>query len=435
MARLPMPVRAAALAALAALALAALPGRSQAAGDDLVFLSTQMRPVEEAQKLREVILKDYPGAVTFVPEFEGPFVTRVRAEEQGGKVTIGLLGGLHGDFPALAKEGLLEPLDDELAKLAGLGMPKAFTDLGRLGTDHVLYVPWMQATYVMAASKKALPYLPAGADLNALTYDQLKQWAEAVQKATGERKLGFPAGPKGLMHRLLQGYLYPSFTGGNITHFRGPEAEAAWTYLKALWASVSPRSTAYDFMQEPLLSGEVWIAMDHIARLGDALAQHPDDFVVFPAPAGPKGRGFMPVLAGLAIPKGAPNRAQALALIEHLTKPATELVTLRQVGFYPVDKVDLPADLPPQIRLMAAAIAAQSGAKDALPSLLPVGLGDKGGEFNKVFSDTFQRIVLRGQDIRQALDQEAGILRQIMVSTGAPCWAPDPVGTGPCPVP
>ncbi len=64
-------------------------------------------------------------------------------------------------------------------------------------------------------------------------------------------------------------------------------------------------------MQEPLLGEEVWVAWDHVARLINAVKDRPDDFVMFPAPAGPKGRGYMPVIAGLAIPKGAANREGA----------------------------------------------------------------------------------------------------------------------------
>ena len=67
----------------------------------------------------------------------------------------------------------------------------------------------MQATYVMAANKQALEYLPEGADLNALTYDQLIAWVKTMAEATGSPKFGFPAGPKGLMHRFFQGYLCP----------------------------------------------------------------------------------------------------------------------------------------------------------------------------------------------------------------------------------
>ena len=42
-----------------------------------------------------------------------------------------------------------------------------------------------------------------------------------------------------------------------------------------------------------------------------------------------------------------------------------------------------------------------------VPALLPVGLGDLGGKFNQVYIDTFERIVLGGQDIRGVLDEQA----------------------------
>ena len=158
-----------------------------------------------------------------------------------------------------------------------------------VGTRQQMYIPWMQATYFMVANKQALPYLPKGANLDALTYDQLAAWATAIHAKTGKRMLGFPAGPNGLMHRFIEGFLYPSYTGGLVTTFRCPAADAMWTEFAALWKDVNPNSTNYNFMQEPLLSGDVWIAFDHVARLLDALRQKPNDFVTFPAPAGPKG--------------------------------------------------------------------------------------------------------------------------------------------------
>jgi len=54
----------------------------------------------------------------------------------------------------------------------------------------------VHADYVLAINKKALQYLPAGADVTALTYTQLKDWGAAITKATNKRLLGFPAGPK-----------------------------------------------------------------------------------------------------------------------------------------------------------------------------------------------------------------------------------------------
>jgi multiple sugar transport system substrate-binding protein len=297
-----------------------------------------------------------------------------------------------------------------------------------------MYIPWMQATYIMVANRQALPFLPAGADINALTYEQLGAWATAIQAKTGKRMLGFPAGPKGLMHRFFEGFLYPSYTHGVVTTFRSPDAEAMWTQFAALWKTVNPNSASYNFMQEPLLAGDVWIGFDHIARVLDALSSKPDEFVTFPAPAGPKGRGYMPVIAGLAIAKGAPDAAGAAALIDYLEQPATQIATARSTGFFPVAKVALPADLQPGVKLGAAAIAATQSATDALPALLPIGLGQRGGEFDKVFLDTFQLIVLRGQPPRQVLDREADMLRKIMTETGAPCWAPDPPSAGACQV-
>jgi hypothetical protein len=57
--------------------------------------------------------------------------------------------------------------------------------LGKFGTAHQLYIPWMQASYIMVANREALSYLPAGADINALSYDQLASWASAIQEKTG----------------------------------------------------------------------------------------------------------------------------------------------------------------------------------------------------------------------------------------------------------
>ena len=418
--------------ALLAVVMAATQSRT-AAAQDVLFLSTQLRPVEEATKMRQAILKG-AGPVTFVAEEPPQFTVRMKAETEAGKRTVSLVGALHGEIGPLVPMGALQPIDDVAAKLAGRGIPASLMQLGKLGTPNQQYIPWMQATYVMAAHKSALAHLPAGADVNALTYDQLLAWAKAVTEKTGKRALGFPAGPKGLMHRFFQGYFYPSFTGGVVSTFRSADAEVGWAKLKALWQHVSPNSTSYDFMQEPLLAGEVLIAFDHIARLKDALAAKPNDFVTFPAPAGPKGRGYMPVVAGLAIPKGAPNRAGAVAIIEHLTKPETQLITAAEVGFFPVVKAELPATLLPRRQAARRRRRRDSGAKDAVPSLLPIGLGAKGGEFNKVYMDAFQRIVLRGEPIKDVLAAQAKVLDGLMQETKAPCWAPDKASTGPCPV-
>jgi multiple sugar transport system substrate-binding protein len=413
---------------------APLAGRTARAADPFVFLSTQLRPIEAAQQMRTIILKDYKGSVDFVPEQPPELIVRLKAEAQTNKHTISLVAGVHGELQPLVPDGILSPLDDVAASLKDRGFASDLVDLGKFGTGQQLFIPWMQATYIMAANKKALPHLPAGADINALTYAQLNEWAANVQKATGKRLLGFPAGPTGLMHRFFEGFLLPSYTGGVVTTFRSPAAETAWTDFAALWKTVNPNSTNYNFMQEPLQTGDVWIAFDHVARIIDALTKQPDEFVTFPAPAGPKGRGWMPVLVGLGIPKGAPDAAGAKSMIDYLTQPAVQIKTAEIAGFFPVTSAPLPPDLNPGMKLAVSAIQKTGAAKDGIAALLPVGLGAKSGEFDKIFLDTFQLVVLRGQKPHDVLERQGATLAKLMTDTGAPCWRPDPPSQGACPV-
>jgi multiple sugar transport system substrate-binding protein len=417
-----------ALAAVVALAAGWDLSGAAMAQDSVLFWSSQATPVTEAQAMRDTVLPDFEAEVDFQPQDPGPFITRIQAELEAGGGQIGVIGGLHGQFASFP-DGLVDLTDI----MQGAGTV-AFADLGTLGTAEQKYLPWMQATYIMAANKQALEYLPEGADLNTLTYDQLIAWAQAMAEQTGSPKFGLPAGPKGLIHRFVQGSLYPSFTDSMVTKFRSAEAEAMWNTMKELWAVTLPSSPSYDFMQDPLLSGEVWLAWDHVARLSNAFNERPDDFVAFPSPVGPTGRGFMPVVAGLGVPTTAPNQEAAKRLVAYLMQPDTQLKTLRATNFFPVVEVDMPEDMPASVRIAGPVIAAQTTAADANPGLLPIGLGDLGEQFNKVYIDTFQRILLANQDVRAVLDEQGEVLKGIMEQAGAPCWAPDEPSEGACPV-
>jgi len=400
----------------------------------VAMMSTQFNIIEEAEKFRG-ILAESGFEVEYLPSDEQPVFDTLMGEAGDEVGSIDVLGALHGTFPTLVDADVLFDLTPLLEQIeAETDVADAFVELGKMGTtDFQYYVPWMQATYIMAANVEALEYLPEGADLNALTWEQVAEWAAAVQEATGEPKLGFPLA--GLWHRLLQGYLWPSYTGRMVTRFNSPEAVEMMTFVRdELWPYVHPQSITYEFMQEPLLSGEVWITLDHTARLIEAFNEQPDQFIGFPAPAGPAGRGFMPVVAGLAVPANAPNPDGAVGLIQYLLSPETQATVLNELGFFPVlAGVDM-SNLPAGVAIEAEAVAAQSSAEDALPALLPVGLGDRGSELNEIFKAAANRILLDGEDIQTVLDEEAANIQAIFDDTGAPCWEPDPVGEEACAV-
>ena len=412
--------------------LAACSGVSTSGGGgegSVDFLSTQFLPVEERQRF-EKILADHVKAtkVGFNPVDASVFATTVQSQVDANQVKVSLIGGLHGDL-APQKNRLVD-LDDLAKQLGDRQFPADLLDLGKLGGGTVKYIPWMQATYLLAVNKAALEWLPSGASPENLTYDQLLAWAKAGRQGSGGKPIfGFPAGPKGLYHRFFQGFLLPSFTGGQITTFRSPEAVTAWQYMKELWAQTAPGSTNYDFMQEPLERGEVMIGFDHVARLVNAPKTKPDDWLMVPAPKGPKGRGYMIVFAGLAIPKGAPQADKAKEVIKALTLPNVQVEVLRANAFFPVAKADLPGDLPKPISLEAAGVKAQQSSSGTIVSLPPVGLGAKDGEVAQIFKNCFKEICLDGKPVQAVLDAQAAKLNAILDELKVACWKPDPAGT------
>jgi multiple sugar transport system substrate-binding protein len=397
---------------------------------ETVFFSTQFSPVEEQEKFRAILQE---GGFDFTASEEGPLIDLVLAGAQAGQSEVDVVGALHGSFPPL-QDSMMNMIDisDDLS--ADREFAQAFLETGLLGSNDTLYyVPWMQATYIMAAHTDALPYLPEGADINALTWEQFGEWCQTLLTETGGPKCGLPHA--GLFHRFLQGYLWPSFTGGMVSQFKSQEAADMLTWARdSLWPTVHPQSISYEFMQEPLLAGEVWVAFDHVARLIEAFNTEPENFVAFPAPAGPAGRGFMPVIVGLGIPQNAANPEGARALIDYLTQPETQQRVLQELAFFPVVSGVDTSDLPEGVALEAGAVEAQANAPDALPALLPVGLGERGGELNQIFRNAFDRVVINGEDVTTVLDQEAANLQSLLDDTGAACWAPDPPSDGPCQV-
>jgi multiple sugar transport system substrate-binding protein len=402
---------------------------AQPAGD-VVFFSTQFNIVEEAARFREILGEQ---GYDFTGTEEGPLVDLILAGAQAGQSEIDAVGALHGTFASITDPmtNMIDVADDLSADREFL---PAFLETGLLGTeDYLYYVPWMQATYIMAAHNDALEYLPEGADLNALTWEQFAEWCQVLLDETGGPKCGMPHA--GLFNRFLQGYLWPSFTGGMVSQFRSQQAADMLTWARdSLWPTIHPQSISYEFMQEPLLAGEVWVAFDHTARLIEAFNTEPENFVAFPAPAGPEGRGYMPVVVGLGIPENAPNPEGAMELIDFLTLPETQARVLRELAFFPaVTGVDT-SDLPEGVAIEAGAVEAQASSPDALPALLPVGLGERGGEINQIFRNAFDRVVINGEDISTVLDSEGENLQTLMNETGAACWAPDPPSDGPCQV-
>lgn len=434
------PRLAVAVAAASALALIAAgsggasknaPARAHAG---VVFVSSQLNTVTETATFNSLILKGFSAGADFVPITGDNLAARIRAESQAGRGSISLVGDTESNYPFY--KSALANLTSFAGQLKGSGVsiPASLMNLGKLGGSTQLFIPWVQATYIMIANKKALPYLPKGANVKDLTYGQFIQWAKNLAQKFGRQVVGFPAGPSGLMLRFLHGYLLPSFSGGVVTTWNAPLSKAAWSYLAQLWKYVNPQSFQYQNMSDPMLSGEVLVGWDHVVRLTPALKAHPEDFVTFPVPRGPKGRAYLPVVVGLGVPKTAPNAADARSLIRYLLAIGNEAKMLGGLGWFPVVTGKLSEKLGPGLLKMVGTVKRLQTDKRAIVSGLPVALGTQGGAFTKIFQDTLRRVVVNRENIGNVLDDEGKQLQQVFTSTGAPCFRPDPASSGACQV-
>ena len=419
-------------ALICAAALATMADVSAADGDQdapILLLSTQLTPPNEAQAMREQILGDFDLAVQFEPNDNRKVFGLLAAKRAESATQPIVLAGLHGDLVGLDDQGLLADLrpliGDKAAAIDPSLMGLAEQD-GRLR-----YAPWMQATYAFVARYDALDLLPKGADVDRLTYDELAEWAEALAIAAGRPKFGLPAGRGGLLPRMIQGYMYPSYTGGMATSVQSPEAHDGWRVLRRLWAAASPRSITFSSMAEPLATGEVWLAWDHIARLQPALEAAPDDYVVIPAPLGPKGRGYFAVVAGLAMPKTAIRREASLRLIDYLLDPKTQAITMASVGFLPSLRGPEAGGAPGN-SFQTAMARQQALEEEPIPAVLPVGLGERARDFTAAYAAAFSQIVLRNREISSVLTRQAIVIDEILTAANVACWPPDPITETPC---
>src|SRR5262245_40167134 len=153
----------------------------QAQGKEVTFASTQFNVVEEADKAGKVLAGFKEGTAKFVPADEATILNQLTAESKAGKGVFDVIGALHGTFPSLVAGDMLLNTSDLLAESEKTSdVSDVFVELGKMGTkDTQYYIPWMQATYIMAANKDALQYLPQGADINSLTWAQLAAWGKA----------------------------------------------------------------------------------------------------------------------------------------------------------------------------------------------------------------------------------------------------------------
>ena len=98
-------------------------GSGQISSEPFVFLSTQFNNVTESEAVRKQILTGFTIAnVDYVGSEIGPFNDRIIAEAKTAKGTIGIVGGVHGDFGGFSDLSVFEDLTPLATKLKDRGI-------------------------------------------------------------------------------------------------------------------------------------------------------------------------------------------------------------------------------------------------------------------------------------------------------------------------
>jgi multiple sugar transport system substrate-binding protein len=348
---------------------------------------------------------------------------RITVQQETDHVTTDVILAFNGRFPWYTDAGYVTSLDDAVAEFEGRSILVAFDETATAdGTRY--FVPISADVYLTIANNQALDYLPDGADIDSLTYDQYVAWAVAVAEGEGEGKVCMTGIPQKMWiyqfgTSALSYGLNPAGAGEPaFPNINSEAAAAAW----ANWAEIGaadgfvPTILSIDNCTDPLMREEAWLSVTHNARVGQVYASNETQFTVGPAPSGPSGVGTIAGAHGLGIVEGTANFDAAVQLVEYLTRPEIQTKMNKGTGgFIPVvaEAIDFLGDDPTDEIIRKALIVLGLG----VPSYLPVADFQDWGAVKQLFDDVYQEMILGGdgtvdQALLDAKQEELEALRK-----------------------
>ena len=267
------------------------------------------------------------------------------------------------------------------------------------------FIPVGADVYLIIANKKALKYLPSGANLENLTWEEFAKWSNAIAKGEGEGKTvvtGIPM--KSFIYQF--GAITLSY-GATFPDINTPEAIEAWKILVSMKDDFIPAVLNVDNCVAPMKRQEAWLSWIHNARAGQVYSSNPANFVVAPVPEGPAGIGSIAGVSGYGILKNAPNKEMAIKFLEYITRPDIQLKIGKGTGGFipPVEEALNYLGDDPEDEVIAKAVMVL---KKGRVSGVPGGDYQDWGAVKKVFDDVFVEMILNGDGtVDKALLNEA----------------------------
>ncbi len=370
-------------------------GQDEVADDaptSLIVSSRLYSRATETKFLYDEIFPEFEAENNAIVKFEiledEPLLKRARLMAETGRYTTDVVIVGTGWMPQWIEGGYVEALpvndwNDRTFSAAFMGT----TSMG----GKTYFAPVGADVYLMLANNKAIKYLPAGTDVQNITWEQYVDWAVAIAEGEGEGKTAVTGVPmKSLIY--MYGGMFLSF-GGEFPVINSAGANEAWKLLTKMKNAYSPTVMTYDNVTIPMKSGETWLTVAHMARMGEAYRSNPSNYVIAPAPSGPKGIGSIAGASGFSLPVGAPNRELAIKFIEFMTRPDIAVRIARGTGGFlpPIDEaIAVLGDSPIDEVIKKGVMVLQNGVLSGVPASEYTSWG----AVKQVYDDVFAEMII-----------------------------------------
>jgi len=391
-----MKTRLFSVAFISILLVVALGNFALAAGEVLSFSSRLWSPPAEQEFIIEYVIKPFEKendcTVNFQILDDIKLLERAELQLKTDHPTMDIVCAYVANMAQWIEEEYVEDLTSYVESWDD----RTFSPTFEYGTNvggKQYFIPVGADVYLTIANKKTLEYLPSGADLDKLTWEDFAKWSNAIAKGEGEGKTvvtGIPM--KSLVYQF--GAISLSY-GATFPDVNTPEAIKAWEIFVSMKDDFIPAVLNVDNCVDPMKREEAWLSWMHCARAGQVYSANPANFVVAPVPEGPAGIGSIAGVSGYGVLKNAPHKELAIKFLEYITRPDMQVKIAKGTGGFipPVEEaLNYLGDDPEDEVVAKAVMVLNKGNVSGIP-----GEDFKDwGAVKKVFDDVFVEMVLNG---------------------------------------
>ena len=325
---------------------------------------------EEQQYVREEALTAFEAETGITVELEvvDNIQDMMEAQKASGDWVSDVVITHSGDMTKYISNGYVQSLNSVLANMDITILPAFNESTSAAGETY--YIPISADVYLVIANNKALPYLPAGADINAITWEQYKDWAIAIAAGEGSPKTAMPAlAVKSMVYQM--GGIGLSY-GAGFAEINSAPMVSAWSLVGEMLAAEAIVETSFTYGDpvDLMKSEEAWLSFHHMGPVGQVYASAPAQFTIAPAPAGPVGNGSIAGAWGIGITAGTEKLDAAQAFIEFMTRPDVLYKVTQGIGgtIPPVQEVvDVLGSEPADVVVKMGLITLQTGIPHGVP--------------------------------------------------------------------